>query len=149
MLKTQLIGDVPKQFVGDFVFLPAADISFDSHEIDKRAPLERRRDIGNISVNWDQSTYHALTRMPAGACEIIEIGALKIDKDGNFEIILSKEPKGENWLKIEENTTILMVRQTYLDRVNERPIDVYIKNLDGRENPDPLTDDRRSGQNPG
>jgi hypothetical protein len=67
-------------------------------------------------------------------CGVLEDGALKVGKDGTFEIILSKERKGDNWLKIEHETTLLMVRQTYLNRQNEQPVDLSIKaiGVDGR-----------------
>ncbi len=39
--------------------------------------------------------------------------------DGSFEISVSKEPVGKNWLKMEDETTLLMVRQTFSDRFNE------------------------------
>jgi hypothetical protein len=35
-----------------------------------------------------------------------------------------------------------MVRQTYLDRANEKPADLKIENLDGRTRPGPLTADK-------
>ena len=51
-------------------------------------------------------------------CGVLEDGELQVREDGTFEIILSKERRGENWLKIEPGTSLLMVRQTYLDREN-------------------------------
>jgi hypothetical protein len=59
--------------------------------------------------------------------------------DGSFEIILSKSKKGVNWLKMEESTTMVMVRQTFLDRSREIPAEVVIENLDGRKYPAPIT----------
>ena len=72
-------------------------------------------------------------------CGVLEGSDLKINPDGSFEIILSRNKKGDNWLKIEEETTLLMVRQTYLDRENEIPAELYIENLDGRKAPDPIS----------
>jgi len=60
-------------------------------------------------------------------CGVLEDGELMVRDDGTFEITLSKKRKGDNWLKIEEDTSLLMVRQTYLDRVNEKPVDLQIK----------------------
>jgi len=60
-------------------------------------------------------------------CGVLEDSELKVKSDGSFEVILSKERKGENWLKIENDTSLLMVRQTYLDREHEQPVDMTIK----------------------
>ena len=90
--------------------------------------------VGFFTQNGNYGTTGGLS-----PCGVLEHFDLKTDKDGNFEIILSKEPKGENWLKVEEDTSLLMVRQTYLDRENEIPIEVKIENLNGRKVPDPIT----------
>lgn len=60
-------------------------------------------------------------------CGVLEDGELQVDDDGTFEIMLSKERRGKNWLKIEDDTSLLMVRQTYLDRTTEKPVDLMIK----------------------
>ena len=72
-------------------------------------------------------------------CGKLDASDMEIDKDGTFEIILSKKPKGKNWLKIEEETTLVMVRQTFLDSDREEPAEFTIENLDGRKHPDPVT----------
>jgi hypothetical protein len=59
--------------------------------------------------------------------------------DGSFEIILSKIKKGKNWLKIEDETGLVIVRQTFSDRSTEVPAELFIGNLDGRIAPDPVT----------
>jgi hypothetical protein len=72
-------------------------------------------------------------------CGKLDHHDLVLDKDGTFEIIVSKEPTGRNWLKLEDDTTLLMVRQTFLDRSMEVPADVHIETLGGRKYPEPLT----------
>jgi hypothetical protein len=72
-------------------------------------------------------------------CGKIDNKQLICSPDGSFEIILSKTPKGKNWLKIEDNTGLVMVRQTFLNRKIEIPAEVSIENLDGRKSPEPLT----------
>jgi hypothetical protein len=62
-----------------------------------------------------------------------------LEQDGTFEIILSKEKKGTNWLKIEEETSLLIVRQTFFDRKKEQPASLSISNLNGRKAPDPIS----------
>lgn len=59
-------------------------------------------------------------------CGVLEDSELIVNPDGSFEVTLSKERKGQNWLKIEEETSLLMVRQTYLDRTNEKPVELSI-----------------------
>jgi hypothetical protein len=73
------------------------------------------------------------------SCGQLEHTDLKVRSDGSFEIILSKTPKGENWLRIGDNTGLFMVRQTFLDRMAEVPAEIRIENLDGRTSPDPVT----------
>lgn len=75
-------------------------------------------------------------------CGVLEGSDIVLDPDGTFEIIMSKERKGRNWLKIEDTSSLLMVRQTYLDRKNETPAELKIENLDGRKHPDPVTADK-------
>ena len=72
-------------------------------------------------------------------CGVLEDGELEVDANGNFEIILSKERRGTNWLKIEEDTSLLMVRQTYLDRANETPVEMTIRAIGVEGKPGVLT----------
>lgn len=78
--------------------------------------------VGLFTQNGNYGTTGGLS-----PCGVLEDGKLKVRPDGSFEVILSKERRGENWLKIEENTSLLMVRQTYLDREVEVPVDMTIK----------------------
>lgn len=72
-------------------------------------------------------------------CGKLESKDLVLEGDGSFEIILSKEPRGRNWLKIDEETSLLIVRQTFFDRSTEVAADLQIKNLDGRSAPGPVS----------
>ncbi len=72
-------------------------------------------------------------------CGSLEHSGLKLEPDGSFEIILSKSPRGKNWLKTEDDTSMVMVRQTFLNRFTETAAEVSIENLDGRIAPDPVT----------
>lgn len=72
-------------------------------------------------------------------CGALEHRNLVVESDGTFEIILSKTREGKNWLKIDAQTSMLMVRQTFLDRFKEVPAEVVIENRDGRTNPEPVT----------
>ena len=66
---------------------------------------------------------------------------MQIAPDGTFEVIVSKEkPKsGVNWLPMQNDTSIVIVRQTFFDRANETANTMSIETLDGPDHPAPLT----------
>jgi len=72
-------------------------------------------------------------------CDALEHTALVLEPDGSFEIILSKTREGKNWLKTGDETTMVLVRQTFLDRLTEIPAELTIENRDGRTAPGPVT----------
>lgn len=72
-------------------------------------------------------------------CGALEATDMVFESDGSFEIILSKEKKGKNWLKIEDTTTLLMVRQTYMDKANEQVATMEIQAINGPKTPAPIT----------
>ena len=90
--------------------------------------------VGFFTQNGSYGTTGGLS-----PCGVLEHFDLLTDPEGHFEIILSKGKKGQNWLKIEDDTTLVMIRQTYLDRDREIPIDAKIENLNGKNVPDPVT----------
>ena len=90
--------------------------------------------IGFFTQNGNYGSTGGLS--PCGALEHTD---MKLEEDGSFEIILSEIPKGKNWLKISKETSMVMVRQTYLDRAKEIPATVSISNMDGTSAPQPLT----------
>lgn len=100
----------------------------------------KRNTIDYIGFFTQNGTYG----QPGGMapCGVLEGQELQLDADGGFEIIVSKERKGKNWLKIEDSSSLLMVRQTFLDRKSEVPAELKIENLDGRTSPDPVTPEK-------
>ncbi len=72
-------------------------------------------------------------------CAVLEHNDILYEEDGSFEVILSRERKGKNWLKIEKTTSMLMVRQTFNDRFAETPAEIRIENLDGRKAPENIS----------
>jgi hypothetical protein len=90
--------------------------------------------IGFFTQNGQYGTTGGLA-----PCGVLEGSSLQMDDEGNFEIILSKSPKGKNWLKIEDETSLVIVRQTFYDRWNETPAEIKITNLNGKMVPDPVT----------
>ncbi|KTE06376.1 DUF1214 domain-containing protein [Sphingopyxis sp. H115] len=61
--------------------------------------------------------------------------------DGSFEIIVSRERAEGNWLPLAEDSSMLLVRQTFLDRANEVQASVTIEAIDGPAHPPPLSPD--------
>ena len=54
---------------------------------------------------------------------------LSVEPDGTLEILVSRHPKPGNWLPMREDTTQLIVRQTFLDRAREEPAQLQIECL--------------------
>ena len=90
--------------------------------------------LGFFTQNGNYGTTGKLT-----PCGKLDHSELELMPDGSFEIILSKTKKGKNWLKIEDVTGLVIVRQTFSDRSIEVPAELTIENLDGRRAPDPFT----------
>ena len=63
---------------------------------------------------------------------------LMTDKDGNFEIIISREPQPGNWLPMEDNSVSILVRQTFMDRKSEVPAKLSIERIGTQDKPGPL-----------
>ena len=72
-------------------------------------------------------------------CGVLQGADLKLKEDGSFEIFLNKEQKGDNWLKITDETSLVIVRQTFLHRDVEIPAELEIENLNGNKTPTPLS----------
>jgi len=72
-------------------------------------------------------------------CAMLEHSGMHIEEDGSFEIFLSKSSKGINWLKIEDETSIVIIRQTFSDHTKEVPATAFIECLNGPKKPEPLT----------
>jgi hypothetical protein len=100
----------------------------------------KRNTINYLGFFTQNGTYG----QPGGMapCGVLEDKDLVIEPDGSFEVIMSKERKGKNWLRIEDTSSLLMVRQTYLDRRHEQAADLRIENLNGRKAPAPLTPEK-------
>ena len=65
---------------------------------------------------------------------------MTIGADGGFEIIASRDKVDGDWLPLAEDSSMLIVRQTFLDRASETPASVEIEAIDPPQaTPDPLT----------
>ena len=66
----------------------------------------------------------------------IEAGDLRMDANGDFEIFVSvREQPGKNWLRMREDSSTLVIRQTFLDRKAEQPAKLAIRRVDGPHRP--------------
>ncbi|RMD83493.1 MAG: DUF1214 domain-containing protein [Candidatus Dadabacteria bacterium] len=74
----------------------------------------------------------------SGCSGYLEASDLKIAPDGSFEIILSTDRKPGNWLPMEPDTSMLIVRQNFLDRSSERPAELHIERIGAEGPPAPL-----------
>lgn len=63
---------------------------------------------------------------------------LHCDERGRFEIHVSREPRAGNWLKIEDASNAIIVRQTFNDRRSETPAQMHIVRADAQARPQPL-----------
>lgn len=64
---------------------------------------------------------------------------LIVEPSGDFEIAVSCAKKPGNWLPMQKETGLLIVRQTFADRKVETPARLHVKRLDGPQLPEPLT----------
>ncbi|QZP07048.1 hypothetical protein [Caenibius sp. WL] len=60
------------------------------------------------------------------------------DANGVAEIIASCNPQPKNWLRLEPDANMIIVRQSYLDRATEKPGEFKIERIGGPAMPAPL-----------
>lgn len=90
--------------------------------------------LGFFTQNGNYGTTGGLA-----PCGVLEHQDMVFEEDGSFEIILSKERRGSNWLKIEDDTGLVMARQTFFRRDREKAAEIHIHRIGGSSKPDPLT----------
>jgi hypothetical protein len=65
---------------------------------------------------------------------------MHIEPDGSFEVFISQREHPGNWLPSEPDTRSVALRQTFLDKRNQRHAELHIERLDDdRTPPEPLT----------
>lgn len=65
--------------------------------------------------------------------------SLLVSSDGSFEVVVSRDPRPENWLPLADRSNILVVRQTFRNRSREVPANVTIERVGGPAAPRPLS----------
>jgi len=63
---------------------------------------------------------------------------LKVNADGTFEVLVSRNPQPGNWLPMSADSSMLLVRNTILDRTRETPALMSIERIGGPPKPPPL-----------
>ncbi|WP_054946039.1 DUF1214 domain-containing protein [Novosphingobium sp. KN65.2] len=59
----------------------------------------------------------------------IEFADMEFGPDGSFKIVVSKDEKPGNWLPMSDDTSLLIVRQTFDDKKTQVPADVRIERI--------------------
>lgn len=98
----------------------------------------RRGSIGLLTFSTQRGTYGEGRGMPpAGHLDSTD---LTLDADGGFEIVVGPErPARGDWLPTTEDTGLLIVRQTFIDRASEVLAQLHLEPADGAAQPAPLT----------
>ena len=104
----------------------------------------RRGTIHYMSFAAQSQNFAAREKIAGGAGHI-EDSELELAPDGSFEIIASQKEQPGNWLRMNETTSQILLRQTFLDRLNEKPVEVEIECLDTDTPPAPLDPKRVPG----
>lgn len=95
-----------------------------------------RGSVYYLSFGTQKGGYESNGRMEQTG--FIEGKDLQLAPDGSFELTLSPEPVPGNWIRIEEGSNALLVRQTFMDRRSEKPAQLTIRRLDAGAQPAPL-----------
>jgi hypothetical protein len=68
----------------------------------------------------------------------VEIDDLARNPDGTFEVVLSARECSGNWIRIDPDTTSMMLRQIFWDRARETPAALRLDRIDAAGPPPPL-----------
>lgn len=73
----------------------------------------------------------------------LEASNMALNPDGSFDILVSQERRGaKNWLPLEADSSLLLVRQTFLDKLEETPATLSIRAIDGPDVPAALSPEK-------
>ena len=75
----------------------------------------------------------------SGCSGYLEGSQIQSDANGNLEIILSAKPQTGNWIQLDPDCNMLIVRQNYLDRGTETPADLALERVGANGPPAPLS----------
>ena len=105
----------------------------------------RRNTVPYLSIGSKANRY-AIDGTMVSTGEL-ELAQLAIGLDGTFEIVVSRDPQPGNWLPMADDTTLLIIRQTFEDKRTQVPADLCVERIGpGPEAPgllDPATIERQ------
>ena len=70
-----------------------------------------------------------------GTGETLHEEQMHIESDGTFELIISQHEHPGNWLRSEEDTRSLAIRQTFLDKYHQEHAELHIERIGGENTP--------------
>ena len=98
----------------------------------------KRNTVPYLSIGTKANRY-AIDGTMASTGEL-EFDEVVLGVDGSFEIVVSKTPHAGNWLPMEDDSTLVIIRQTFDDKATQVPADVRIERIGvGPETPALLT----------
>ena len=88
----------------------------------------RRNTIAYLSFGTQSGNYGRGGGLPPTG--YIESDQIDMDTDGRFELVVSSNTQGGNWLPMSPETGTMVVRQTFGDRNTESPAELTIERID-------------------
>lgn len=102
-----------------------------------------RGTIHYMSFAAQNQNFAAREKITGGAGHLDDVD-LEVAADGSFEIIASQKQQPGNWLRLAPDTSMVLLRQTFLDRLNEQTVSVQIECLEA-DGPPAVLDPRAVG----
>jgi hypothetical protein len=97
----------------------------------------KRGSIHYMSFAAQNQNFAARDKITGGAGHLND-AEIDIAPDGSFEIVASQKEQGGNWLRMTSDTKQILLRQTFLHRDHETPVEVEIECLQSEGPPPPL-----------
>ncbi len=107
---------------------------------DRTYRLRGRRGTAPLLTFGTKAERYAIDGTQASTGEL-DAKTMRIEPDGRFEILLSRDKQPGNWLPLAADSSMLIVRETHFDRKTEIPAEMTIECLDRPAKPQPLTAD--------
>ncbi len=103
-----------------------------------------RGTIHYLSFAAQNQNFAAKDKITGGAGHLND-SELELAEDGTFEIIASQNEHPGNWLRMTDQTRQILIRQTFLNRNSEQPVEAEIECLQSEGPPPPLDPARVPG----
>lgn len=71
----------------------------------------------------------------------LELSEMAVEDDGSFEIVVSRERRGRNWLPLAADSTLIIIRQTFEDKTAQIPAEIQADRIGGPMFPAPVSAD--------